>query len=340
VDEFDVTLRNVIKTFGGRRAVDDVSLTIRRGEFFSLLGPSGCGKTTLMRIIAGFESADSGLVTLAGADMADVPPHRRDVNMVFQNYALFPHLTVGGNVAFGLKMQKSDDVDGRVRRALEKVNLAGYESRAVTTLSGGEQQRVALARAIVTGPRVLLLDEPLSALDLKLRKGLQAELRRIQRELAMTFIFVTHDQEEALAMSDRIAVLNQGRVEQVGAPEEIYEKPATRFAAEFVGAGNFFEGSGDGKTFRTRDGLSFASSSTGDAVILVRPEKMVIAPGTGIACRVEEVLYQGASQSIIHRAGDRRLLVDDAHDGSSARVRVGDTTAVSWRPEDGLVLPR
>jgi len=340
VDEFDVTLRGVIKTFGGRRAVDDVTLTIRRGEFFSLLGPSGCGKTTLMRIIAGFESADSGSVTLGGADMAGVPPHRRDVNMVFQNYALFPHLSVAGNIAFGLRIQNADDVDGRIRRALEKVNLAGYEKRSVTTLSGGEQQRVALARAIVTGPRVLLLDEPLSALDLKLRKGLQAELRRLQRELGMTFVFVTHDQEEALAMSDRIAVLNGGRVEQVGTPEEIYEKPATRFTAEFVGAGNFFEGSGDGRTFRTRDGLLFDAPASGDAVILVRPEKMRIASGGPVACRVEEVLYQGASRSIILRAGERRLFVEDANDGASTRVRVGETTAVSWRPEDGLVLPR
>jgi len=340
VDEFDVTLRGVTKAFGGRRAVDDVTLDIRRGEFFSLLGPSGCGKTTLMRIIAGFESADSGAVTLAGVDMAGVPPHRRDVNMVFQNYALFPHLSVGGNVAFGLRMAKAGDVDARVRGALERVNLAGYEPRSVTTLSGGEQQRVALARAIVTGPRVLLLDEPLSALDLKLRKGLQAELRRLQRELGMTFVFVTHGQEEALAMSDRIAVLNQGRVEQVGAPEDIYEKPATRFAAEFVGAGNFFEGRGDGRTFRTTDGLSFGSAASGEAVILVRPEKMKIDPGAGVACRVEEVLYQGASRSIILRAGGRRLLVEDANDGASARVRVGEATAVSWRPEDGLVLPR
>jgi spermidine/putrescine transport system ATP-binding protein len=340
VDELDVTLRGVTKTFGGRRAVDDVTLDIRRGEFFSLLGPSGCGKTTLMRIIAGFESADSGALTLGGADMAGVPPHKRDVNMVFQNYALFPHLTVAGNIAFGLKIANAPDVDSRIRGVLAKVNLAGYEKRSVTTLSGGEQQRVALARAIVTGPRVLLLDEPLSALDLKLRKGLQAELRRLQRELAMTFIFVTHDQEEALAMSDRIAVMNQGRVEQVGAPEDIYERPATRFAAEFVGAGNFFEGSGDGTTFRTKDGLSFGASASGEAVILVRPEKMRIAPGAGLPCRVEEVLYQGASRSILLKTGERRLLVEDANDGAAARVRVGETTAVSWRLEDGLVLPR
>jgi len=319
VDDHDVTLRSVTKTFGGRRAVDDVTLTIRRGEFFSLLGPSGCGKTTLMRMIAGFESADSGSITLGGADMAGVPPHKRDVNMVFQSYALFPHLTVAENVAFGLRIAKLDDVPGRVARALAKVNLAGYEKRSPTTLSGGEQQRVALARAIVTGPRVLLLDEPLSALDLKLRKGLQEELRRLQRELAMTFIFVTHDQEEALGMSDRIALMNKGHVEQVGTPEEIYERPATRFAAEFVGSGNFFEGTGDGRTVRTKDGISIESAASGDVTLLVRPEKMRINGGQGVSARVEEVLYQGASMSIILKAGERRLLVEDANDGAGAR---------------------
>jgi len=335
-----VEFRRITKSFGAHRAVDGVSLEIRRGEFFSLLGPSGCGKTTLMRIIAGFESADSGSVALAGADMAGIPPHRRDVNMVFQNYALFPHLSVAGNIEFGLRIAKADDLPGRVARALDKVNLSGYEKRSVTTLSGGEQQRVALARAIVTGPRVLLLDEPLSALDLKLRKGLRAELRRIQRELAMTFVFVTHDQEEALAMSDRIAVLNQGRVEQVGSPEDIYERPATRFTAEFVGAGNFFEGTGDGRTFRTKDGLTFDAAASGDAVILVRPEKLRLGSGPGVPCHVEEILYQGASRSIILRAGQRRLFVEDANDGSSATVRVGEPVVVSWRPEHGLVLPR
>ncbi|MBI3858069.1 MAG: ABC transporter ATP-binding protein [Planctomycetes bacterium] len=333
-------MRGVTKTFGGRRAVDEVSLNIRRGEFFSLLGPSGCGKTTLMRMIAGFEFQDAGSITLGGADMAGIPPHRRDVNMVFQSYALFPHLTVAENVAFGLRIAKLDDVAGRVARALAKVNLAGYEKRSPTTLSGGEQQRVALARAIVTGPRVLLLDEPLSALDLKLRKGLQEELRRLQRELAMTFVFVTHDQEEALGMSDRIALMNQGRVEQIGSPEEIYERPATRFAAEFVGSGNFFEGTGDGRSVRTKDGITIESGASGDVTLLVRPEKMRINGGAGVSARVEEVLYQGASMSIILKAGERRLLVEDANDGALARVRVGETAVVSWRPEDVLVLPR
>ncbi len=340
MDEFDVALRGVTKAFGGRRAVDDVTLEIRRGEFFSLLGPSGCGKTTLMRLVAGFEFPDGGAILLGGRDVARVPAHKRDVNMVFQNYALFPHLDVAGNVAFGLRIAGADDIDGRVRRALEKVNLGGYELRSTQTLSGGEQQRVALARAIVTGPRVLLLDEPLAALDLKLRQGLREELRRLQRDLGMTFVFVTHDQEEALALSDRLAVMNQGKVEQVGTPEEIYERPATRFVAGFVGTANFFEGTGDGTTVRTADGLAIEAPARGPVTLLVRPEKMRIDGGPGISAKVEEVLYQGASTSIILRAGDRRLEVEDANDGALTHVRVGETATVSWRPEDVRVLPR
>jgi spermidine/putrescine transport system ATP-binding protein len=340
VSEFDVRARGVTKTFGGHRAVDDITLDIRRGEFFSLLGPSGCGKTTLMRMVAGFEFPDSGTIELGGQDMAGVPPHRRDVNMVFQNYALFPHLDVARNVAFGLRLQKSTDIEAKVARALGMVNLSGYESRVPTTLSGGEQQRVALARAIVPNPRVLLLDEPLGALDLKLRKGLQEELRRLQRELKMTFLYVTHDQEEALAMSDRIAVMNRGRIEQVATPEEIYERPATRFVAGFVGSANFFEGTGDGKTVRTADGLTIEAPATGEVTLVVRPEKMRVNGGSGIPAKVEEVLYQGASTSIILRAGDRKLLVEDANDGTLAHVKVGETTTVSWSPQDVRVLPR
>ncbi len=336
MDDFDISLRGVTKSFGGRRAVDHVSLDIRRGEFFSLLGPSGCGKTTLMRLVAGFEAPDAGTILLGGADVARVPPHKRDVNMVFQSYALFPHLDVAANVAFGLRMMRADDIPGRVRRALEMVGLAGYDRRAPLTLSGGEQQRVALARAVVTGPRVLLLDEPLGALDLKLRKGLQEELRRLQRELRMTFLHVTHDQEEALAMSDRIALMNRGAVEQVGTPAEIYERPATRFAAEFVGSANLFEGTGDGRVVRTADGLAIEAAATGPVTLVVRPEKMRLNGGGGIAARVEEVLYQGASTSIILRAGDHRLVVCD---GAAARVRVGETATVSWNPDDVRVLP-
>ncbi len=336
MDVFDVELRGVSKTYGGRRAVDRVTLQIRRGEFFSLLGPSGCGKTTLMRMVAGFEDPDEGTILLGGAATAGVPPHKRDVNMVFQSYALFPHLDVAGNVAFGLKILKVPDVEDRVRAALEKVGLAGYERRAPATLSGGEQQRVALARAVVTGPRVLLLDEPMAALDLKLRKGLREELRRLQRGLGMTFLYVTHDQEEALAMSDRVAVMNRGAIEQVGTPEEIYERPATRFTAGFVGAGNFFEGTGDGRAVRTTDGLEFPASATGEVTLLVRPEKMRLDGGPGLAARVEEVIYQGASTTIVLKAGERKLLVESA----GTRAQAGQAVTVSWRPEDVRVLPR
>jgi ABC-type Fe3+/spermidine/putrescine transport system ATPase subunit len=305
-DPFDIAARGVIKSFGGRRAVDDVTLEIRRGEFFSLLGPSGCGKSTLMRVIAGFETADAGEIRLGGADMRDVPPQRRDCNMVFQNYALFPHLDVAGNVAFGL----DGDAAPRVAECLKLVNLAGYEKRTIGTLSGGEQQRVAIARAVAPRPRVLLLDEPLGALDLKLRKGLQEELRRLQRSLGMTFLHVTHDQEEALAMSDRIAVMNQGRVEQVGAPRDIYENPASRFVAGFVGSANFLD-----------EGM-------------VRPEKIRLG-AEGIEAEVVDVLYQGAVVHAVLDAGGRRILAEGSFD-----VRPGQRVKVSWRPEDVRTFPR
>jgi ABC-type Fe3+/spermidine/putrescine transport system ATPase subunit len=305
-EPFDIAARGVIKSFGGRRVVDDVTLEIRRGEFFSLLGPSGCGKSTLMRVIAGFETADAGAIQLGGADMRDVPPHRRDCNMVFQNYALFPHLDVAGNVAFGL----NGDGAARVAECLALVNLSGYERRAIGTLSGGEQQRVAIARAVAPKPRVLLLDEPLGALDLKLRKGLQEELRRLQRSLGMTFLHVTHDQEEALAMSDRIGVMNQGRLEQVGAPREIYEAPATRFVAGFVGTANFLD-----------EGM-------------VRPEKIRLG-AEGLAAVVEDVLYQGAVVHVVLKAGERRIVAEGAFD-----VRPGQAVRVAWKAEDVRTFSR
>ena len=306
MNDFDIAARGVIKSFGGRRAVDDVTLEIRRGEFFSLLGPSGCGKSTLMRMIAGFETADAGAILLGGADMRDVPPQRRDCNMVFQNYALFPHLDVAGNVAFGLNGNSA----ARVAECLALVNLSGYERRSIGTLSGGEQQRVAIARAVAPRPRVLLLDEPLGALDLKLREGLQEELRRLQRSLGMTFLHVTHDQEEALALSDRVGVMNQGRLEQVGTPREIYESPATRFVAGFVGSANFFD-----------EGM-------------VRPEKIRLG-AEGIEAEVVDVLYHGAVVHAVLDAGGRRVLAEGAFD-----VRPGQRVRVSWRPEDVRTFPR
>jgi spermidine/putrescine transport system ATP-binding protein len=314
VSDYDVELFSVSKSFAGRPVVDNITLRIQRGEFFSLLGPSGCGKTTLLRIIAGFESADSGDVVLAGKSMTGVKVAERDLNLVFQNYALFPHMNVGENVSFGLRMARRNDIVTRVREVLDRVSLRGYERREPLTLSGGEQQRVALARAIVTGPRVLLLDEPLAALDLKLRKGLREELRRLQRELAMTFVYVTHDQEEALSMSDRVAVMNGGQIEQVGTPQEIYEQPATRFVAEFVGTANVFEEEG-----RT---------------LMVRPENVRLSQA-GLPVTVEELLYHGPVTRIITTAGERRIVLDHPN----GCPRIGDQVHLEWQPEDVRVLP-
>src|SRR4051794_231710 len=233
----------VSKSFAGVAAVDDVTLEIRDGEFFSLLGPSGCGKTTTLRMIAGFETPDSGRVDLHGTDVTTVPANRRPVNMVFQHYALFPHMSIYDNVAFGLKVKRipRDEHAARIGDLLRIVSLEGYEKRRPRQLSGGQQQRVALARALVNEPAALLLDEPLGALDVKLRKQMQLELKRIQNELGTTFVYVTHDQDEALAMSDRIAVMNRGQVEQLGSPREIYERPRTAFVADFIGSLNTLE---------------------------------------------------------------------------------------------------
>lgn len=232
-------LRRVSKTFGAQVAVREVSLVIPKGQFFSLLGPSGCGKTTTLRMIAGFEAPTSGEVWLSGARIDPLPPYRRNVNTVFQSYALFPHLSVRGNVEFGLRRKRFEEIDARVRKVIEQVRLDGKESRMPAQLSGGERQRVALARSLVLEPEVLLLDEPLSALDPQLRKHVRAELKDLQRRIGVTFLFVTHDQEEALAMSDQIAVMNGGSVEQCGSPEEIYQRPRTRFVAGFLGAMNW-----------------------------------------------------------------------------------------------------
>jgi spermidine/putrescine transport system ATP-binding protein len=244
------------------KAVDDVSLTIHENEFFTLLGPSGCGKTTLLRLIAGLETADSGKIILFGQDIAPLPSHKRPVNTVFQNYALFPHMTVAENVGFGLKMQRKDNIDRSVKEALQLVRMETLSDRKPAQLSGGQQQRVALARALVNRPQVLLLDESLSALDYKLRKEMQLELKRLQRDTGITFIFVTHDQDEALSMSDRVAVMDQGKVVQTGTPQDIYDTPATRFVADFIGNCNF-----------------------------VRPQAMGLAGGQDIGFRPEDIFF-------------------------------------------------
>ena len=300
VPEIDVRLDRVSKLFGDVAAVDDLSLDIQEGEFFSMLGPSGCGKTTTLRMIGGFEEPTYGTVYLGGRDVTTLPPYKRDVNTVFQSYALFPHLNVYENIAFGLRRKKVDksELDQRVRDSMKLVDLIGFESRKPPQMSGGQQQRVALARALVNHPKVLLLDEPLGALDLKLREQMQVELKSIQREVGVTFLFVTHDQEEALTMSDRIAVFNDGGVEQVGTPTEVYEHPATPFVAGFVGTSNLIAD----EAARTLLGE--------DGTFSVRPEKIALqlsgdasrVPGQVVADgEVHEVVYAGPSTRYVVR---------------------------------------
>lgn len=303
----------------------DIDLDIRQGEFFSLLGPSGCGKTTLLRILAGFEQADSGAVLIGGRDMTGVPAHLRPVNTVFQSYALFPHLSVADNIAFGLKQKgiRGQELKTRVERAMETVQIGDFGNRKPDQLSGGQRQRVALARAIVNEPQVLLLDEPLSALDLKLRKQLQVELSNLQEQLGMTFVFVTHDQEEALVMSDRMAVMNRGRIEQMGRAEEIYERPRTAFVANFLGSSNLIPGTvqelhADGTTIQTEYGplrtTQTANLTPGQAVTLsIRPEKLRMerddeTEGNEIRARVDDIVYTGAENQYLLEAHGHRLV--------------------------------
>jgi ABC-type Fe3+/spermidine/putrescine transport system ATPase subunit len=313
----------VTKTFDGKVvAVDAVTLDIKAGEFFSLLGPSGCGKTTSLRMIAGFEMPDSGRVHVGGQDITDVPVHRRDMGMVFQSYALFPHRTVAENVAFGLRMREvpKPEIQRRVAAALAQVALTGLEERKPGQLSGGQQQRVALARALVIEPRVLLCDEPLGALDRKLRQQMQFELKELQRRLGVTLVFVTHDQEEALAMSDRIAVMNHGRVEQVGAPTEIYEHPRTRFVADFIGEINLLE---DGAKPRA-----------------LRPEKIrLVPPGEArLAGVVETANFLGGATLYRVRAGDRTFLARETHAGERSPRAPGDPVGLAWNDADIVML--
>jgi spermidine/putrescine transport system ATP-binding protein len=358
-----VGLYGVTKQFGDTVAVDDVTLEIGRGEFFSLLGPSGCGKTTSLRMIAGFEEPDRGRVELTGRDIVGVPPYKRNVNTVFQSYALFPHLTVADNVAFGLRRKRlpKHEIRDRVRHYLELVELPAYDDRRPSQLSGGQQQRVALARALVNEPAVLLLDEPLGALDLKLRKQMQLELMRIQREVGVTFVYVTHDQEEALVMSDRLAVMSDGRVEQIGFPEDIYERPATRFVAGFIGTSNIVEAAVAG---RAGDLLQL-ESAPGDRLLVtlpegrtlrageklaftVRPEKLRVARETEpvpdrfctIVGTVADVVYQGVSTQLVVRTDEDTTLV--AFRQNNERVSdagvPGERVRLVWDPEFNVVL--
>jgi spermidine/putrescine transport system ATP-binding protein len=327
---YAIELIDVVKKFGEVRAVDHVTLQIRDGEFFSMLGPSGCGKTTTLRMIAGFEYPTGGRLLIGDREMGSTPPYQRPVNTVFQSYALFPHMSVEQNVAFGLEMKRTPkpEIAERVQQALDMVRLGSYGGRRPRQLSGGQQQRVALARALVNQPEVLLLDEPLGALDQKLRKEMQFELKRLQKELGITFIFVTHDQEEALTMSDRIAVMEGGKVLQIGTPTEIYERPTCRFVADFIGESNFIDGTvlecRDGyAVLATRDGLSmkgYAPRSVragDDATISIRPEKARLFtpdaykdrdPRNAYAGMVEQVAYIGSDTRIVVRISPERTI--------------------------------
>jgi spermidine/putrescine transport system ATP-binding protein len=366
VAEVDVRLERVTKDFGETVAVDDLSLDIASGEFFSMLGPSGCGKTTTLRMIGGFEEPTRGTIYLDGRDVTDRPPYKRDVNTVFQSYALFPHLNVFENVAFGLRRRKVGDKDitGRVNEALRLVDLEGFEKRKPGQMSGGQAQRVALARALVNQPKVLLLDEPLGALDLKLRKQMQLELKRIQQEVGITFIYVTHDQEEAMTMSDRLAVMRHGKIEQIGPPEDVYESPQTQFVAGFLGASNLLEG----EVKEQMDGYSSVLLAGGDAVILpsdrapfaigdpvlvgVRPEKVVIEAARDDA-RIERgwnsvsgllrvATYIGVShQYKVEGPGGHNITVWVQNLGNEQAPRPGDRVRLSWRWEHTFaVLPQ
>ena len=344
----DVRLEEVVKEFAETRAVDGISLEIPRGSFFALLGPSGCGKTTTLRMIGGFEEATSGRIFLGDRDVVGLPPYKRDVNTVFQSYALFPHMTVADNVAFGLERKgiAKAEVKTRVAEILELVDLAGRENRKPRQLSGGQQQRVALARAIVNNPRVLLLDEPLGALDLKLRKQMQLELKRIQNEVGITFVHVTHDQEEAMTMADTIAVMNGGRIEQLGTPAELYERPGTAFVAGFLGKSNLLDGTITGEgLIRLVDGSELRASTNGTrgpVSIGVRPEKISLGDGgvNRLTGKVKESAYIGVATEVVvvTSVGELTVFHQNVEAGGVA-PRPGSAVTLSWSPEATFVIP-
>jgi spermidine/putrescine transport system ATP-binding protein len=351
-----VRLSNVTKSFGEFVAVDDLSLDIYEGEFFSLLGPSGCGKTTTLRMIAGFEEPTHGEISVAGEPVHGVPPYRRPVNTVFQSYAIFPHLNVFDNVAFGLRRSgvKGEELRQRVTGACAMVQLEGFEKRKPTALSGGQQQRVALARALVNRPKVLLLDEPLGALDLKLRKEMQLELKSLQHEVGITFVYVTHDQEEALTMSDRIAVMNEGKVQQVADPNTLYESPRNRFVANFIGQTNVFSGTvesvnGEQVTLRTRVGTRIEAVTReensvevgAEAQATVRPEKVRFgSAGDNVSnAEIRQIVYLGVSTQYIAELSDGTpLVLYQQNTQVSAGPGVGEEVSVAWDAQNCPVL--
>ena len=365
-DDAFISIADVSKHFGSVKAVDRVSIDIARGEFFSLLGPSGCGKTTLLRMLAGFEAPTSGEIYIDDAPMSQVPPHRRPTNMVFQSYAIFPHLNVRANVAYGLRKERLDkrELARRVEEALAMVKLSGFEERGATQLSGGQRQRVALARALVKRPKVLLLDEPLGALDKKLREEMQLELRSLQKSVGITFIFVTHDQEEALTMSDRIAVMSEGRVVQVAGPTELYERPSNLFVADFIGQMNFIDarvsGVSEGMVTLSAPGLGEVRAPLNEAaleagseiVVAIRPEKLHLATAPqaaghgangGIEGRLTAAAYLGdRSHYYVEVAGRERPLAVAAQNVSNVAGRelASDSKVwLSWSEESLVLLP-
>ena len=360
--EVDVRLVDVVKKFGDSVAVHHIDLEVRDGEFFSLLGPSGCGKTTTLRMIGGFEQPTSGLIELQGQDVTWLPPFKRNVNTVFQNYALFPHLSIFENVAFGLRRKhiKGSELKRRVTDMLDLVELPGYEQRKPTQISGGQAQRVALARALINRPAVLLLDEPLGALDLKLRKQMQVELKRIQQEVGITFIYVTHDQEEAMTMSDRIAVMNKGHYEQLGDPESLYERPLTRFVAGFLGVSNLLPAKilgtdGDYARATLRDDTAIRVprallDGQTQASIGVRPEKIRLsepdkdgpAGHNRLIGVVRDASYVGVSTQYIVEAPSGTLTVYEQNVERATRSELwarGDRVQVTWSPDHSFVVP-
>jgi spermidine/putrescine transport system ATP-binding protein len=355
-----IDVDHAVKRYGDFTAVHDVSFEIQQGEFFSMLGPSGCGKTTMLRMIAGFEMLTSGALRIDGRDMTEVPPYRRPVNTVFQNYALFPHLTVFENVAFGPRIKGTDGatIERRVKDMLDVVRLGEFAQRRPAQLSGGQRQRVALARALVNHPSALLLDEPLSALDLALRRQMQIELKRIQREVGITFVFVTHDQEEALTMSDRIAVMSQGRLEQLGDPEEIYDAPTTPFVARFIGIANLVpavvERTGgaqvsvrltdDQRVELPEEGCTFTKGQ--QALFMIRPERVnlfptALPPGTaGIQVTIADLVFQGpVLRYALHDASGHEIVAHVESEDRDPSIKVGDRVWAGWDPTASRLLP-
>ncbi len=353
-----VRLATVTKRFGSMTAVDGVTIDVAPGEFLALLGPSGCGKTTCLRMIAGFEQPDNGEVFISGAPVAGTPAHERDVNTVFQNYSLFPHMSVLDNVAFGPRNKGVDKAKARqlAQEMLDIVRLGDFGSRKPQQMSGGQQQRVALARALVNKPSALLLDEPLAALDLKLRKAMQLELKRIQREVGITFIFVTHDQEEALTMSDRIAVMSQGRVEQIGTPEEIYNQPSTIFVAGFIGSANLLPAkvisvgidevvaaiAGGALVSSPRNGRVFTVGQT--VTVMLRPERISLddnerAGRVGLWTTVSNIVFHGASSDVIVLTEDGTELVADLEADDGLSCKIGERLWLSWASGSAWIMP-